>query len=484
MDLVKSINKTLRFYVKFEHNRVIKKYTTKQLGRWCRNELESMGPTFIKIGQFISTRSDIFSKDITDELKTLQDNVSPLPWSTLKSYLPLDIYKDIDEKPIGAASIGQVHVATLNDKRVVIKFKRPKIQEEIKADFEGVLAFIKFMKVFSKNRRLTEFDILFSEYYKLLLEEIDFIREANNMERFGEMFKNTHWIKIPQVYKEYSTDMYITMEYVPTIRIDNYDKLKELKFDLTKISTKLLEAYVEQIMTYGYIHVDLHPANLGVTEAGKLVFYDYGMILQIDELIQKHFNDLLVAVYDKDVDAIAKIIIDMGLITISKNNMPYLKKFLLFFLTYLEKVDINDFKLSSFDNLNTTELPFVISSKFLILLRGIGILEGNCKALDKNFNYRKTLDPYIDKYLVDINYLEIKALTDLSSIRTIPNKLKEQEIDMEIMSLNMRQKLIEKDKKNKNKLTVVMSILLYIGIIEETVIYPFYIGLLYLIMMF
>jgi predicted unusual protein kinase regulating ubiquinone biosynthesis (AarF/ABC1/UbiB family) len=220
-----------------------------------------------------------------------------------------------------------------------------------------------------------------------------------------------------------------------------------------------------------------------MTETGKLVFYDYGMILEIDELIQKHFNQLLVALYDKDVESIANVVIDMGLLTIKKENIPYLKKFLLFFLSYIETVDINQIKISSFDNLNTTELPFVISSKFLLLLRGISIVEGVCKSLDKNFNYRKTLDPYIDKYLVDINYLENKAMTDLSSLRTIPTKFKEQEIEMEIMRLNLKQKAIEKDKTNKNKLTMLSVMLFYLSIVQQDVLYPIYIGLMSVIML-
>lgn len=483
MDFVLSIKKTVSFYARFEHNRIIKKYSQKQLGSWSKNELGKMGPTFIKIGQFISTRGDVFPKDIIDELKTLQDNVAPLPWNDLKPFVPVDVYDRIDEKPIASASIGQVHTALIEDKEVVIKVKRPNIDKQIRADFEGVLAFIKTMKIFSSDRRLTEFDILFSEYYTLLQQEIDFIKEADNMEKFGDMFKNTPWIKIPQIYKKYSSNTYITMEYIPSIRLDDFNKLKELKFDLTKISAKLLESYVYQIISCGYVQLDPHPGNIGMTETGKLVFYDYGMILEIDESIQKHFNQLLVAVYDKDVDSIANVVIDMGLITIKKENIPYLKKFLLFFLSYIETVDIKQFNTSSFDNLNTTELPFVISSKFLLLLRGISILEGVCKSLDKNFNYRKTLDPYIDNYLVDIKYLETKAMSDLSNLRTMPNKVKEQEVEVEIMRLNMKQQALEKEKKIKNKLTILSVMLLHMAAVQQDVLYPVYIGLMSVVML-
>jgi ubiquinone biosynthesis protein len=483
MDFANSIKKTAVFYVKFENNRIIKKYTPRQLGAWTKNELARMGPTFIKIGQFVSTRGDVFPKDIVEELKTLQDNVAPLPWDHLKPYVPVNIYDRIDEKPIASASIGQVHTASIGGKDVVIKIKRPNIDKQIKSDFEGVIAFIKVLKMFSKDRRLTEFDILFSEYYTLLQQEIDFIKEADNMEKFETMFKTTSWIKIPQVYKQYSDNNCITMEYVPSIRLDDFQRLKELNFNLTKIAEKLMECFLTQIMVNGKILLDMHPANACVTENGKLVLYDYGMILDIDDNIQKHFNQLMIAIYDRDVDAVASTIIEMGLITIKKENIPYLKKFLLMFLSYIETVDINDFKLSSFDNLNTTELPFVISSKFLLLLRGISIIEGNCKALDKNFNYRKTLDPYINKYLVDVNYMEKRAMTDLFSLRKAPNKIQEQEIEMEIMRLNMKQQTLEVAKKNKNKMTVLGIMLMHFGAVQQDVLYPIYVGLMAAVML-
>ena len=483
MDLANSIKKSVVFYVKFENNRIIKKLTPRQLGAWAKNELANMGPTFIKIGQFVSTRGDVFPKEFVEELKTLQDNVSPLPWESLKPYVPVNIYDRIDEKPIASASIGQVHTALIGDKEVVIKIKRPNIDKQIKADFEGVLAFIKALKMFSNDRRLTEFDILFSEYYTLLQQEIDFIKEAENMEKFGKMFKNTSWVKIPELYKQYSNNTCITMEYVPSTRLDDFDKLKKMNLDLTKISTKLMESYVDQIVNAGIVNADLHYGNVGMTVDKKIVFYDYGMILEIDELIQKHFKQLMVAVYDKDVESIANIIVDMGLITIKKENIPYLKKFLLFFLAYVETVDIKEFNFSSFETINTTELPFVISSKFLLLLRGISIVEGNCKDLDKNFNYRKVLDPYIDKYLIDLNYIEKRVMSDMSNIRTAPIKLKEQEIELEIMRLNMKQQSLERIKTNNNKLAMVSVMLLHLAVVQQEILYPVYVGLMTSIML-
>ena len=483
-DLTKSISKTATFYIRFENNRIIKKFTPRQLGAWAKTELAMMGPTFIKIGQFISTRSDIFSKEITDELKDLQDNVAPLSWDTLKhkvSSLDTSIFDSIDESPIASASIGQVHLAKLNDKDVVIKIKRPNIDAQIKADFEGLLVFIKWMKLFSKDRRLIEFQILFTEYYNLLLEEVNFIKEIDNMDKFGIMFGKTKWIKIPTVYKELSTNDYIIMEYVPAIKIDNIDKMRSLGFNLEKIASKLIECYVDQIITHNHIHLDGHSGNLGITVDGKIVFYDFGMVLQLDDRVQLYFNDLLIALYNKDIDAVSDLIVDIGLVIVEPGKLPYLKKFMLFFLSYIEKMDVKDFKLDTFKK---NDMPFLISSKFLLLLRGLSILEGNCKLLDPNFNYKKTLDPYISKYLIDVNYLENKMMGDIKMLKTFPAKIKEQEIDMEIMRMNNQYDVKEKEYSMKMKTVALGSIVFIMAILENDIVPPVYSAILSAILMF
>ena len=313
-----------------------------------------MGPTFIKLSQFVSTRSDVFSKDICDELKELQDNVAPVSWNLLKSSIPPNIFSSINEVPIASASICQVHLARIigNDNDVVIKIKRPNIDEQIRLDFEGLLVFIKWLKLFSNSRRLNEFEILFTEYYNLLLEEVNFIKEVNNMKKFAEMFKDKKWIKIPNVYENYSDNSCITMEYVPAIKIDNIEKLKSLGFNLEKIASKLIECYVDQMLNGDLIHIDCHSSNLNITSTGKIVFYDFGMVLKLDDKIKLYFNDLLIALYDKDIDESTRLIVDIGLVIVEPCKMPYLKKFMIFFLSYIEKMDIKDFKISYIDTLN------------------------------------------------------------------------------------------------------------------------------------
>ena len=487
MNILLKTNRIVKLCVDYNIQKKFHKSSDKQIGKWTKTRLSEMGPTFIKIGQFISTRSDVFGEDFTNELKGLQDNVAVIPFDDLKDIL--DKYKSefifISETPIASASIGQVHLAQLNTgENVVIKIKRPNIDVEIDEDFGLLLSIINFIKLFSDDRKLIEFEILFNEYYNLLKEEIDFIRETENMIKFKDMFADTKWIKIPAVYREICTNDFIIMEYVPAIKMDDIEKMKEMNFNQKKIASKLIDCYINQIIDHGFIHVDPHFSNIKITESGQIVFYDFGMVVKLDDGIKLYFNDLLVALYNKDIDAITKILIKLDVIIVEPDKIAYFKKFIIFFLSYIEKMKIDEFKLTYLDSLNKTAMPFLISNKYILLLRGLAILEGNCKFLDPTFNYKNTLDPYIDKYLININYLENKMIDDINMLQTYPLKITEQEINLEIMRMNTQYDTNAKDSLIKKKGAVLGSVLLVMAILENDIAVPIFIGLLSIIILF
>jgi predicted unusual protein kinase regulating ubiquinone biosynthesis (AarF/ABC1/UbiB family) len=483
------LSNIVKFSADYYYQKNINKLSNKQIGKWTKNKLSDMGPTFIKIGQFISTRSDVFGEEFTNELKQLQDNVKAISFEKLSS--TFDKYKlnfeYIKSEPLASASIGQVHLAKLlTGEDVVIKIKRPNISVDINEDFGLLLALIKFLKFFSDDRKLTEFEILFTEYYNLLNEEIDFNREMNNMKIFQKIFSTyKQYIKVPKVYEEFSNNDIITMEYVPTIKINDVDTLQKLNFNCELISNKLIECYVNQIIEHGYVHIDPHPGNLGITKKGKIVFYDYGMILNLDNKIKENFNSLLIAIYDKDVDMIANIALDMELIVIENKNMPYFKSFLLSFLTYIENLDIEDFKVSYIDKVDQSNMPFLISSKFLLLLRGLSILEGICKKLDPNFNYKKTLDPYISNYLVDVKYLENRAIADFDMIKIMPDKVSQHNIKIDILEKSIIEMEKTITRKNDHRsyfiYTFIFSLLLQFEYDIGIPTYILFVGIFYML---
>jgi len=252
------------------------------------------------------------------------------------------------------------------------------------------------------------------------------------------------------------------MEYVPAVKIDDIVKLDQLSFNREKIAQMLIELFIRQVTEFGMVHIDPHPGNVGITENGKIVFYDFGMILVLDAKIKKNFTLFLTAVYDRNINDICNIAIDMGLVVIETKDIPYFKTFLISFLSYIENADLEEFKISYIGKINVNSTPFLISSKFVLLLRGISILEGVCKKLDPNFNFRKTLDPYINDFIVDVGYFENRAMNDMKRFTNMPDSMQISQIQLEVLENNL--KAVENDlqkQKIEKYLLLLTSLFVY-----------------------
>lgn len=415
-------------------------------GKLTYNTVKELGPTYIKIGQFISTRSDIFGEDFTNELRQLQDNVNPMTREDL-DFLKAPIqanFKSIDDTPIAAASIGQVHLAHLrDDTQVALKFRRRNISKTIHEDFTLLLAFIRVIKLFTNHRQIQELEISLTEYYNLLQEEIDFQKEVSNMETFSHQFRHEKYLKVPKPIKELCTPDIIVMEYVPAYKINQLPD----NYDAAKVSQKLLECFFNQVVQHGFVHIDPHPGNVGMSPSGQLVFYDYGMFVELEPDMKNYIKSLFLALYDRDVDQFTNILLQLKIVIVEPSKVPHFKKFIASFMVYIDNLDIESFKLSYLDKIDQSEMQFLISSKFILLLRGMTILEGVCKQLDPNFNYRAILDQYITDFVVDIHYLENKGSRDIARFTSTPNLITQSQI-----TINLLEHDLELVKTNYQKL--------------------------------
>lgn len=448
---LRKVKNIAMYGLELECYRMVNKADNKFIGKWMKDKLVSLGPTFVKIGQFMSTRKDIFGEEFTNELKELQDNVSPFDFNTVVNDIVIsDGFQYINPEPLASASIGQVHRAQLSSgEEVILKIKRPGITQTIKDDFELVLLLFNVFRKVVDSRRIKEIEVLFQEYYRILVDEIDFNKERENMKRFSQMFSDKKWIKIPNVYDNLSNDDIITMEYVPSIKIDNLKEIDNLKFNRGLIADKLIETFIVQIIDNGFVHIDPHPGNLGITSGGKIVFYDFGMVLKLDKKIKDNFNTLLLAVYEKDVNDMCKVALDLGIVNVESSDIASFKSFLFYFLSYLDTLDVTNFKLSYLDKVSSTQVNFMLSSKFIMLSRGITILEGICKELDPSFTYMRTLEPYINKYMINLDYFEKKAQKDFLNMRGENTKISRTEVQLDILQGNINQ--INKQMKEKSE---------------------------------
>ena len=277
--------------------------------------LQELGPTFIKLGQILSTREDIFPENWIKELETLQDHVAPVDYSKIeKVILPIkEEFEFIDPVPIASASIAQVHKAKLkNGKDVVIKVKRPGIDSIIFTDILLLYEIAQLIENHIPELKMFKPVKLVEEFSDTIRKELDFFREKQNIKNFREFFKNDDFLYIPEAYDEYCSENYITMEFIDGIKINNFVKLKQAGVDFIKISEKWSEKVIEQVLVYGYFHADPHPGNIFVIKGDRLAYLDFGMIGRLTDEMKFNIANLIIGIAGKDVDLIVKTLKNMS----------------------------------------------------------------------------------------------------------------------------------------------------------------------------
>ncbi len=251
--------------------------------------LEELGPTYVKLGQIMSMHSDILPKAYCDELMNLNSSVAPMPYSEVLSILSeaygdtKDIFSSIEEKPLGSASIAQVHRARLKTgEDVIIKVERKGIYEIMESDIRLLKKAVRFLPPVGDLKNLVDLDLVLDELWSVSQEEMDFLREAANMEEFEENNKGIRYIYVPRLYREYTTKNVLVMEYIDGIAIDDKETLTKHGYDLNEIGTKFVTNFISQIVDHGFFHADPHPGNVKIS-GGKIVWLDMGMMGRLTE---------------------------------------------------------------------------------------------------------------------------------------------------------------------------------------------------------
>ena len=240
--------------------------------------LEDLGPTFIKIGQIMSMHSDILPKRYCDELMRLCYDVAPMPFKEVTEVIEaaygcpfFDVFSEIDEKPLGSASIAQVHRAMLLDgSRVVVKVQRKDIYETMARDIALLHKAVKLVPPVS-IKGMVDLDMVLDELWAVTREEMNFLTEAANMEEFAKNNQDVAYVDVPKIYQEYTTMQVLVMEFVEGCGVNDKEYLLENGYDLQEIGSKLVDNYIKQVMEDGFFHADPHPGNVKIRE-GKIVW--------------------------------------------------------------------------------------------------------------------------------------------------------------------------------------------------------------------
>lgn len=385
-------------------NSSIKSMTT---GQRLRHAFEELGPTYIKIGQIISTRKDLFDNDIIEELSQLRDNVEPFDNSVamdiLKEELACEIeevFEYISEQPIAAASIGQVYGARLtNGKNAVIKIQRPSIENIIKSDIDILKRLAGNLDFFKKDWNIDAKELI-SEMEVQLIRELDYKFEAVNGIKLGEIFKESREVFIPEIYNDYTTKRLLVMEKVDGIclsEIDDYNIDDAQKKRIIDIGVK---SFFRQVMTCGFFHADPHPGNIFILDDGKLAYVDFGMIGLIDEKTLRYLNQLIISSTNKNTDQIIRILTDMNAISGDINN-EILRRDLLYLIHYyydipLDKLSIAEILDEVFRFMRNHKI--VLPSQLVLLGKTVITLEGTSRGLYKDFSVESIANAYLKYY--------------------------------------------------------------------------------------
>ena len=410
-----------------------------ELGRWTKNELLELGPTFVKLGQIASTRGDLYPPEFTRELESLQDNVPPFDYNLVKDVINTDIFKDFDEVPFKSASIGQVHRATLhNGKQVVVKLKRPGIYDIMKSDTNTVRKILNFVQSIGIDTGSSS-NFVLNDSIEYLLGESDYVQEVENAIKFRRSLKDVDWIKIPRVYKKYCTDEMIVMEYVPTEKIT---EVKNKKINKKKVCEALVNSYVIQTMETGLFHADPHPGNLGVSKNGKLVFYDFGLLIKLTDELKQGFADLFAGIIKRDTRTIVKILIGLGVIVPTSSDVSDIELFFENILGYLETLDGGAIMNDELAVELAMEKPFVVPTSFVYLAKSFSLIEGICLQLDPDFNYFTYLEPMIqEQFMESIDFSQI--LMNTAEIPTKVGKISSAVLGLEKSRAAMKRSMIK-----------------------------------------
>lgn len=290
-----------------------------KLNRW----LQKSGPSFIKLGQVLSTRSDILGEIVSDQLTELQDKLPPFPFDEVKGTIESEfnqsldsIFAHFDEKPIAAASIAQVHKAVLkNDQVVAVKILRPNIEERFETDLSLLYFFAKISTFISYDARRMKLIEAVKTFEDIVNNELDLRFEAACASRLQEATKGDVHVKIPNIFWSYTSEKVLTMEWIDGIRVDDRQKLQEAGHNLETVARRLSVSFFNQAYRDGFFHADLHPGNIFVTAKGKIALVDFGIMGFLRTKERIFIAHMLYAFLNRDYDTVAKLHFEIGYIS-------------------------------------------------------------------------------------------------------------------------------------------------------------------------
>lgn len=394
-----------------------------------RMALEDLGPTFVKFGQLMSTRTELFSQEMIAELSKLQDRVGVVPFDevipTLDNYIPdwRDLFTSIDPKPLAAASISQVYRAVTRDGTVIaLKVQRPKISEKIEQDIGLLRSIAKLIEERKPELRIYNPVALVEDFGVQIKKELDFTRDGSNAERLARNMKNSGLprIKVPKIYWEYSGRELLAMEFVSGFRSDDVETIRAHGIDTKELANLGLKAFMIQIFQDGFYHGDPHAGNIQISPKGDIVFLDFGVCGVLMKDMRNKFISLMLALFSADTDLTLRCIKNLG-VKIPQEGYEEVRSEL-----YLALQDFKEMgsRMNFSTLLETVQELFQtynirIPQNIMQLLKALMLVSNIAFTLDPDLQFVDEAQPFLKQILAD----DIKS-TDSMQKRMLEAKMK------------------------------------------------------------
>ena len=369
------------------------------------NTFISLGPVYIKLGQWLSSRADILPQPYLEELAKLQDRVPSSSFDKVKPIIEKDLgpinekFDEIDTNSISGASLGQVYRGTISGQQIVIKVKRPGIEKVVAKDLKVLKKILPLALRFVDPNLRYSAKAMLSQFIETIHEEMDYTIESKNLKKIKNNMKNQDNVIVPSVFDEYSSKNVLTMEYLPGIKVTNVDALEKKGIDREKLVIDVHKVFFTFLLKHSIFHADPHPGNISVTDDGKLILYDYGMVGRINNEIRFKLIRLYLALVEKNPSRVVNAMNELGMLTPGYNRMVIEKGIELSIRSmYGNKPDEMEVQsLMELANQTMSKFPFMLPKNLALYMRMASIIEGIYKTHDVDFKFVKVLKNILEE---------------------------------------------------------------------------------------
>jgi len=438
LPIILALRKDRKEWVKTEGKNVdVEKY--RKNARRILNTFISLGPVYIKLGQWLSSRADILPQPYLEELAKLQDDVPVTAFEKVKPIIEKELgpinqkFDSIDENAISGASLGQVYNAKINGQAVVVKVKRPGIEKTVEEDLKVLKKILPFaLKFVDPNLRFSARGML-AQFIETIHEEMDYTLESSNLKKIKENIARYDNVIVPSVYDDYSSKNVLTMEYVPGIKITNVAALDAKGIDRQKLVIDVHKVFFTMLLRHSIFHADPHPGNISVSDDGSLILYDYGMVGRLDNETRLRLIRLYLALVEKDPPRTVNAMDDLGML-MPDFNRSVIERAIELTIRGMHGTKPSEMEVKALleiANKTMSRFPFMLPKNLALYMRMTSIIEGIYKTHKVDFKFVNVLRKILeeenlikDAYIEELKYSFQRFAKSIDATISIAPELK------------------------------------------------------------